>query len=391
MRVFLLLILWVSGSMTTPFFKSNLSETFSKPSSDASMQRNNGVCLFLSTMINAANWTPEYSRKFIQWMRKVFLVSVERQFKTPLPTIEIFKLFIRGSSEDPNLADLYHYGETSVEIPLVWHHSRAEWQVIVRETVFNYSCRWISSLWLDGDDAFLDGYFKYLTEEMPKILSETTTSEGRHWLGGVYALRSPKFLEMGMDRCRHNFWAPALSGGWSQGQGLILERSVWNRLDQKILYQPYHKSFVKDVREWVTRGLGQGDYVSTTGVAYYIDSDEIRSLDQKDAAESQIQMFDLSKNWTTSGLYVKTPFSSLFPWELLKKIPKCTKEHIIKLKRVFPQDIGFIIDAWIDNPEMHPTLLETCKNNLFRRKRLAKRNRTCEEAEARWLNDFNRT
>jgi len=45
------------------------------------------------------------------------------------------------------------------------------------------------------------------------------------------------------------------------------------------------------------------------------DSQEVLAQENTEAAESRIQMIDLSKNWTTSGLFVKTTFSSHFNWK----------------------------------------------------------------------------
>jgi len=207
MRLLLLLVLGVSGSMWLPPLKMIPSKTFSHPSSGTLEKKNNGVCLFLSTVVNPKYWTLDYSKKFIQWMRNVFLISVKRQFKTPVPRVSVFKLLIRGNRWNPKLNDINHYGNKPGEIPVVWHSltKLEEWHNIVRKTVLNNDCEWIASMWLDGDDAILDGYFKRITEELPRILTETTTSEGKPWLGGVFALRSPRWLEVGVNRCREIF------------------------------------------------------------------------------------------------------------------------------------------------------------------------------------------
>jgi len=364
---------------------SQLETNFEKPLSEADNDNSDGVCLFLTTTINSRNWTPLYSNKFIQWMRNVFLVSVERQFKVPCPGVKVFKLLIQGFQNDPKLAKLNEYGRKVGEIPLVWHlNKNEEFVVIVKDTVLKHNCKWISTVWLDGDDALLDGYFKYITEEIPRILDMTTTSNGKTWLGAVYALRSPRWLEVGLNRCMEVLDGRNLFCGYSQGQGVILRRSVWDELDQKFLYHGFHASFVKIVREYVMHGLGYKDYVSLAGEGKFKsweDTAEMRAFDESDATASQIKMFDLSKNWSTSGLFVKTPFSSHFPWKFIAMLPECSKENIYDIQRKFPQYIGYIIDAWLEHEEIHLTMLEACSNNQYFKKH---GNQSCEQLEAEW-------
>lgn len=137
-------------------------------------------------------------------------------------------------------------------------------------------------------------------------------------------------------------------------------------------------------------GLGQKDYFSKAGEGpfkFWDDTEEMRTYEQRDAAASQIQMFDVSKNWTTSALFVKTPFSSHFPWKHIDLLPECTKEHIVEVKRSFPKEIEYIIKAWIEHPEIHLTLLEACNNNNYMLKSIG--NKNCEEVETEWLKQHN--
>jgi len=167
---------------------------------------------------------------------------------------------------------------------------------------------------------------------------------------------------------------------------VILRRIIWEELGQEFLYHGFHAQFLKIVREYVMKGLGHKDYKSLAGVGKFSrweETEEMIAFERSDAAESQIQMFDLSKSWTTSGLFVKTPFSSSFPWKYINEIPLCTKERIISVKREFPQDIGYILKAWIENQDIHLTMLEVCRNNKYFFKQIG--NKTCEEAEKAWL------
>merc|ERR1719494_392509 len=112
------------------------------------------------------------------------------------------------------------------------------------------------------------------------MLTETKTSEGRSWLGGVFALRSPRWLELGMKTCRKVFRGRILSSGYSQGQGIILKRSLWNALGQILLYHHLHSRLVIEIREWVTQGLGKRDYVTTASEVFYSnDTEEMRAKD----------------------------------------------------------------------------------------------------------------
>jgi len=204
----------------------------------------------------------------------------------------------------------------------------------------------------------------------------------------MFALRSPKWLEVGLNRCRGTFEGRNIYCGYSQGQGVILRRSIWEQLGQKFLYHGFHAQFLKIVREWVMHGLGHKDYISKVGVGKFVfweDTEEMIALERSDAAESQIKMVDLSKRWITSAVFVKTPFSSSFPWKYIDRMPLCTAEHIIALKREFPQDVDFILKAWIEHQNIHLKMVEVCKNNIFFSKKVGNRNQTCEEAEIAWL------
>merc|ERR550534_1658180 len=110
--------------------------------------------------------------------------------------------------------------------------TRGQFINIIKETVLHHNCKWVSTIWLDADDAFLDGYFKYITEEIPRVLTETVTLEGKPWRGGFFALRLPKLLELGLNRCGENFTDRKWTCGYSQGQGVMLRRSVWEALGQ---------------------------------------------------------------------------------------------------------------------------------------------------------------
>jgi len=350
---------------------------------------NHGVCLFLTTVINPADWTTSYANKFIHYMRNVFLVSVERQFKEPCPGLETFKLLILGRQDDPKLSELYEYGKNPGEIPIVWHN-RSNFSDFVKETVLKHSCKWISTIWLDADDALLDGYFKYITEEIPRMLTRTTTSDGKFWRGAMFALRSPKWLEVGLNRCEGIFEGRIIYCGYSQGQGVILRRSLWEKLGQEFLYHGFHAQFLKIVREYVMHGLGHKDYISMAGVGKYglwEETAEMIAFERSDAAESQIKMVDLTKRWKTSAVFVKTPFSSSFPWKRINELPLCTEEHIITIKREFPREVEFIIKAWIEHQNMHVTMLEVCRNNMYFHSKLG--NHTCEEVDTAWRKSHN--
>jgi len=357
-----------------------LETNFEEQFPDISKDEYHGVCLFLTTVIWTDNWTPTYTNKFISYMRRVFLVSIKRQFKTPCPGVAAFKLMINIRRNDPVLTRLYEWGKKVGKFDVVWYQG-SNFAAIVKKTVLGHKCKWISTVWLDADDALLDGYFKYITEEIPRILAQTTTLEGKPWRGGVFALRSPRWLEIGLGRCIGIYKGRNIFCGYSQGQGLILDRSVWNELGQQMLHHGFHVKWLKIVREYVMHGLGDKDYVSMAGEGNYVifdDSDEeMILLDQKEETESQIKMFDLSKNWTTSGLFVKTPFSSHFPWGRLSNMPQCTNENRYEIQREMPQYIGYIIDAWLKHKEIHITFTEACESNHYIFNRV--RNQTCEE------------
>jgi len=352
-----------------------------------------GVCLFLNTAIFANKWTPGWARKFIVWVRNVFLISIQRQFLSTTGALKSFKLMIngtRGTDGDPNLAELYQYGKNVGEVPLFWYRGDDEWNAIIKETVLKHPCYWISTVWLDADDALLDDYFKYVTEEIPRMLSESRTRDGLPWRGSVFGLRSPKWLEIGLNRCTATFRGGENHfAGYSQGQGLILKRSIWEKLNMEFWPHTGHKHYLKDVREWVMHGLGHKEYLSQSGKGMYShwrDSPAMISLDISEAASSQIKMIDLSKNWTTSGLFVRTPFSSHFDWYGINYIPICTREQIIEVDRMFPKHVGYIIKAWMEHKEIHVRLLEACRNNRYLVILHKEQNETesCEEIDRTW-------
>ena len=132
-------------------------------------------------------------------------------------------------------------------------------------------------------------------------------------------------------------------------------------------------------------GLGHKDYISMAGVGKFVfweETAEMIAFERSDAAESRIKMVDLTKRWETSAVFVKTPFSSSFPWKRINELPLCTEEHIITIKREFPREVEFIIKAWIEHQDMHVTMLEVCRNNRYFHTKIG--NHTCEEVDTAW-------
>lgn len=319
----------------------------------------------------------------------VFFESIERQCstRTPCKGIKMFHLIVRVDADpvndpqnDPRLHQ-HRFMSKRLQIKFLKNYEQKP-DHYISATVKKHSCQWISSIWLDADDMLLDGYFKHVTEDIPRVLTETKTSEGNLWRGAVFGLRSSKTLVIGSNRCETLFDNHQIYCCFSQGMGVILSRKVWEELGQKFLHhtrKPNHRHFLKTIREFVMHGLGYADYKSLAEGRW---NDTYSAYDSSDAAESRIRLFDLSKNSSTYGVFMWTPFSSHFPWNDINNLSICTEEQINKIQESYPQEIAYMIEAWIAHKEIHPTITETCQNNKYFFKRVNDGfdgNATCNE------------
>jgi len=232
-----------------------------------------------------------------------------------------------------------------------------------------HSCNWVSYSWIDADDAFLDGYFQYITD-IPKKLATTKTVSGAPWRGAIFIARECPRLTIGNNKCAfgdyksYNPEVPFYSGR-APGRGIILRRHIWTQLDLAEIKTWLHIYFVRDIRNSVMHGLGYTDYSSeacSKGYFHWKNTTEQIDLEKRDAAETRLLLIDVTVDWKTSGILVTSPFSAHYPWAFDNALPICNKEERLGIQKMFPKDMMYILHAG----NMLKLSIEQCCRNNFR-------------------------
>merc|ERR1719193_746204 len=108
---------------------------------------------------------------------------------------------------------------------------------MIQKIVDQDDCKWLSTIFIDADDGFLDGYFDYVTSGLTGKLVQTLTMDGEPWRGAVFGARSLSRLVIGKGRCGTENIEKHWYSGFSQGQGFILRRDVWEEMGRSLRLQ----------------------------------------------------------------------------------------------------------------------------------------------------------
>jgi len=161
----------------------------------------NRVCLVLYTKIDDLKWSDKWRNDFLWYTRNVLIKSIRRQcsYKYPCPSLANFNLYIKTNNK--TFEQLVNPGNW---IHFEQFHTKADEQI--SETVAQSDCGWVAFTWIDADDAFMDGYFNYISADIPKVLLGSKTRDGYAWRGAVFAAREMQRLLIGHNRCETGFF-----------------------------------------------------------------------------------------------------------------------------------------------------------------------------------------
>ena len=112
-------------------------------------------------------------------MKAVLLRSIERQCETKLtcPSLKQFHLFIRVSGESENKTFTLE-GKQIINVTIVRGEKLFQQYLnVLSYNIRRYMCEWLSIIYIDADDAFQDGYFRYVTSMINNVL-QTKTPDG---------------------------------------------------------------------------------------------------------------------------------------------------------------------------------------------------------------------
>jgi hypothetical protein len=312
--------------------------------------KRSGVCLFLHTRLDVKKWDVNRTDKFSSYMRDVFLNSILRQCKdlTLCSSLKSFYLVITIQSYNHELGKFFEYVSRVTNLhlisPIDYPHSFRE---EVAQIIEQDNCEWLSNIWLDADDALLDGYFDYVTSDITKKLLTTTTPNGSAWRGAVFAPREMPRLIVGMNRCIVKHKDIALWSGHSQGMGFILRRDVWESMGKAIPRRGIHNKFLPKFRRYIMDKLKydyefcQSPYVKDKR---WRKTKEQIACELKDATESRIMSIDIALTNKTGTLFVQTPFSSHFPWNQWENLPLCDYKQMEVIQREYPRDVKYFLE-----------------------------------------------
>jgi len=326
---------------------------------------------------------------FLRWMRDGMLESVARQCTnwSPCPLLALSNLIIRIDGENAVQNQKLVEKIETIDESIFWyinptHQAPRKIQKHMIQTVGASSCSWVSYVYIDADDIFLDGYFQYITSEITKLVIKRPGSRG--------ALFIPRYLPnlvIGNNKCTtedfegyspdHPFWC-----GFSSGQGVVLKRTIWNSMRSKVLPHFLNLGFLWQARTFIMRSMGYRNYTSKScrpplnilGFGKRLDR-RIHELEELEAAETRLFLVDVTRNWRTSGIMVHTPFSGHYPWAYYNKLENCTKSQRQKVLRAFPSDIEWLLEA---SGYIHVSMQKACDHNRYMAPGVRNRSRCSE-------------
>jgi len=352
-------------------------------------EKDDRVCIFVWTYVDTRNWDIDWQSKFLSFMDRTLVQSLERQcpLDSSCSNLAQYKLILEMSGNpELNLRTREHF-ENFKNVILTYRSLRrsqhsTDLLKLLSEMVIGLKCNWVSHIWIDADDAFMDGFFEYVTTEIPKVLTGSSTLNGSDWRGAVFLSKNLPRIYLNKDRCGLGLYKEKQQEfvsyhpkevknetrqcGESAGRGILLKREVWDKLDEKDVHWCDHNKFTQYIREWVMHGLGYTEY-SSGACNKHVLKNQTSSSDYviQDEAESRLLYINFLSDWKTSGLLITTPLSGHFPWTNIAKLPLCNEEQISEIQSMVPQDIRWLMKT---AQNINVTVSESCKNNF----RLAK-------------------
>lgn len=331
-----------------------------------------GVCVNVWTRLHADSWGDEWIDEFFKWMQNVFYRSINRQCtpKSPCPLVAQVKIIVRIDGEIQSQKEKLVSGLEKLDKNILWYMDRMGGEKVLVDAIKFSQCSWVSYIFIDADDAFLDGFFQYVTT----IITKDIIREEKIWRGGLFIPREIPLLIIGNHNCEvgdFHGYAPKIPFfcGKSSGQGIILRREIWDKLKRKVVPPFLHPWFLRVARDFVMHGLGFRKYKSSScshsnfRINPSKDNSSILASERSDAAESGLLLFDLTSDWKTSGVLLRTPFSSHYPWAYSSNISRCTEEKRASVMKEFPKDISWLLEAGDSLPYI--SMETACINNRY--------------------------
>jgi len=349
----------------------NLNESYNIHSGSAGESPDNyGVCLFCHTRLMVKNWeSGSWAKKYFSYIKHVLIPSILRQceFHSSCPSLKSLYLLIKVDGHHDEL-DKFIW-EIGQKINLRVFSGPTDYRAIIHRIVDQDDCKWLASVNMDADDSFLDGYFDYMLSELIGKLDQTLTMDGSPWRGAIFAPRFLSRVLIGKGRCKYEEINQHWYCGYSQGQGYLLRRDVWEKCGRYAQIRGAHTQFVRNFRNSIMRGLGFEEYDSQTcqgSNRFWTQTEQQIDFENKDAAASRIMFIDMSLVKSTAAMFIVTPLSSHFVWSSWQDLPVCNNEERKAIQRQFPKNIEFILNT-ADSADLNITLQEACRNNMFSR------------------------
>jgi len=330
-------------------------------------QVNYGVCLLCNTRVlvdNPGSESERWYHKFFSYMKQVLVPSILRQCElhSSCPSMRSLYLVIMIQGHHNKLDSFLQ--EVGRMINLRVFHKYEHYSEIVRNIVDQDDCKWLSAVYIDGDDSFLDGYFHWVSSELTAKLVQTQTMNGSPWRGAVFAPREIPKLILGNGRCAYIEQKLTYCQGFTQGQGFLLRRDVWEKMGRITPTRGLHTAFLGNFRNFVMWGLGFEEYHSDACRGRWNNNDKQVAEENKDAADSRIMFIDMALEMSTGCVYIQTPFSSHFPWNTWENLPVCGDEERENILEKYQSNITYILD-YVNSVDFDITFEEACKNNRY--------------------------
>ena len=188
-------------------------------------------------------------------------------------------------------------------------------------------CSWVVAVKLDADDVLAPGYLDWIVKDVIPTLKR----------GAVVASRRLPRLNYGYKRCNSDptegvkgklgfddtcpYWS-----GWSVGQTRIFRREVFKALKMPfesvahaLALTFYRRDVITEILKEKPPWFFKRDFKHAKRWHLFRRSDKI--MEKK----TGIKMIDsVEAGFGPSGIYMKTPLSSHFPFGRLNRLPKCT-------------------------------------------------------------------
>jgi len=350
--------------------KYNLKQSHSIYNGSTDKNRDSyGVCLFCHTTLSVQYWTDSWAKKFLSYMKQVLISSIlrqcELQYSCSSMRSSYLLLRVKGSNSE---LDLF-IQDISQMINLRVYSHRHEESAMIERIVDEEDCKWLSSVFIEPSNGFLDGYFDYLSSELTGKLVQTLTMDGLPWRGAVFGTRSLSRLIIGKGRCTieildQHFWS-----GSSQCQGFLLRREVWEKIGRRsgTRMRGMRTGLLRNFRNDIMKGIGFDNFDSDCCVgsnADWTQSHEQIALENIEAANTRIMFIDVSLERSSAAVLIETPFSNHFQWNAWQDMPVCGEEQKKIILGEFPRSIEFILNI-IDLVTINITFEDACGNIPF--------------------------